>query len=189
MASGGSNVNSMTWLPEKLLRSEAFPTDDVSRGRCLPNVRSAVPAKNGRGFFGSCRIPSVDAELRDGPSCGVFRDDSGVAGGRGGGGLGASLWAFHAVVPAASLPLPGWRSIAMRVSSNLRETRFVAGCLALEAGAPSPCTTTPGPWFPLGSLLFLVVFGAVLDFPAHHHHLSVVTLLGAASLSPACLPF
>lgn len=67
MASGGSNVNSMTWLPEKLLRSEAFPTDDVSRGRCLPNVRSAVPAKNGRGFFGSCRIPSVDAELRDGP--------------------------------------------------------------------------------------------------------------------------
>ena len=66
MASGGSNVNSVTWLPEKLL-SEAFPTDDVSRGRCLPNVRSAVPAKNGRGFFGSCCIPSVDVELRDCP--------------------------------------------------------------------------------------------------------------------------
>lgn len=31
-----------------------------------------------------------------------------------------------------------------------------------------------------------VLFNAVLDFPAHWHHLSVISLLRAASLSPAC---
>ena len=181
VTSSGSNVNSMVWLPTKLLQSEASLKDEW-RGGLPAKCQEDVPGQRWNRPLGM-RVHSLTADEKLHCSwLGLLPDDLSL-----GWEWGRTGWPRGLPPAVLRASLLGWRSVVIVVSSSLWE---------MQDPEPQFCSCplhSRGHWSLLpwllvalshrspvhsGILIVLsaVLFDSFLDFPASWYHLSVITL-------------